>query len=241
MNRLFWIAAAALLAVVLVCLVTRSGAVLPMQSDDSVIAVYDVPVDRAFEINSAISGILRQAKTPVGSSRLAGPSQIIVLAPASVQSGLQRALVQLGAGKAPTLRAKQALTLHTWLLRSSASETLDPALSALTEQTSALKQELGAVGFELVDSMRVSLASNADTAMIETPRGSSIRARALTDGDGYVLEFALSRNGSNGSNGSSLNTRTSMAPGQTIILSTVNGPEKGQSEVIILRLDQPSA
>lgn len=236
MNRLIWIAAAACLAIIGAWLVTRPGAPLPMQAEESELAVYPVPVDRALQINIAIERILNVGKKPLGSSQLAAPDQILVLAPPAIQAGIKNALKDLGANNVPGRDNNQALSLKIWLLQSTPNSESDPALAAVTAQTDALKQELGVAGFKLYDRAQLSLATNADPAQMTTPRGSELRARALTDSAAYVLEFWMTKRDAISSG---LSTKTTVVPGQTLVLSTVAGAEPGQWEAVILRLDQP--
>ncbi|MFN7550245.1 MAG: hypothetical protein ACK59M_07705 [Pseudomonadota bacterium] len=181
MNRNFltFIAVCAAGAFALVLLATwqftpRIGEV---PADPMVLRVHAVPPARAEGIREALTLSLMggPGEAPMGRVATTGlPGQLLVLAPARIQTGIGDAIATLGAG-APAADASDSVTLDLWSIVAVPGEGADdPTLAPLAAALDAARPALGRVRFEQGDALSVTALAANEPFDARTPGGFAV-------------------------------------------------------------------
>lgn len=212
-----------------------SESVVTGQTSNAVELVsYDVPADRAEELVNVLSAVLRATHdgTPDrGRVERASPGTVVVVAPASIQSGIAELLDKLR--DAPPPAATESLRLNYWLIWGSPSaETNAGSFPAIGEALVRLNTEHGPFTFQLAEHLVVSSAAgdrgHAMTDWLEVTQRVSTRDDQIVARIGVAARDRMpapssSRDGQHHGFHPRVDTVVSLPVGEATVVAQVRG------------------
>lgn len=197
------------------------------RSEVSVMRLYPVPAERGETIRDSLRTVLLanlDRGVPLGNASLPTATQLVVLAPASMQPSIADTVSKLSEGAALVADApprSRSARLELWVAEVLAdSGDDDPALKEVKTVLDAARDQFGAVHFRLQD--RVLALSAIDRGSVEMRSArlqSSTRLRG--DGTGVLADVEVQLIGR--TDGSSVHTQAALRFGQWTLLAIVSG------------------
>lgn len=238
MNRNLWtfIAVCAGGAFALVLLATwragphfTSASIAPMT-----LRVHAVPAARAEEILGAlaISLSMGEGQPAMGRVSSAGPGQLLVLAPESVQADVGRAIASLG-GDAGGPRPSTTVMLELWSIDVLPGEDADdPSLAPIADALQAARGALGRVRFQLKDALSIASRTDSDPINARTPAGFSVGGKLHAADGGVSAQLMIGQ--------PQLSTSLDLRFGEALVIARIAAAE-GRSQLIVARVHPSNA
>ena len=197
---------------------TTPQQVMDQATNDMVLEAYTVPPGYSGLMSSALTRAMFVGKEAVGRVIETPDGQIIVVAPESVQQGVERLIDQLNAAK-PALRTPTNIRIDYWLVHGHRADALTTEYPApvLAETLDAVQQAEGPMRFELY-AHKVLTSLDEEDAKLSSD-GLFIRQVASWSGTGGAITAEV---GIEAAGGSGVNTELRLAPGQVVVLGEVS-------------------
>ncbi|HKU17650.1 MAG TPA: hypothetical protein VJP80_00055 [Candidatus Saccharimonadales bacterium] len=194
-------------------------------SSSLTLRTYTVPVSRAEDLSQTLNHLLRMdnGKRDVGSAWVAGPGQLLVLAPNQLQTSIADSLKQIVA-HGQSAAASQPLRLNAWIVDAyPGNGPVDPSLKAIQPALAAFVEDIGPAHFVQAHYLTAVSDVGAHTDLIPFPHGELSYSIVSSEG-GLTLNFDYHQLASNVVNGSfvRLQGRVTLAMGQTTVLGLVS-------------------
>lgn len=185
---------------------------------------YTVPASRAEDLSQTLNHLLRMGdgKTDVGRAWVAGPGQLLVLAPAQMQSSIADSLKQIVTSD-QNVATPQPLRLNAWVVDAyPGTGPADPSLKAIQPALAAFVEDMGPAHFMRAHYLTAVSDVGAHIDLMPFPHG-ELSYSILSSEDGLVLNFDYHQLWS-GVNGSfvMLQGRVTVPMGQTTVLGLVS-------------------
>ena len=221
-----------------------SSAPSAREDDPMLLRQYPAPPDRSEAVANALNDVLAGSEKEPGvgraSSRVAG--QVVVLAPASMQTSIAKTIESLVGNEPASGTPNAAVRVHYWFVDAVPGEGTDDAgLTDIDAALSALEASLGPVHFRLVD--RVSLVSGSRRGSSETQsgRGTLVMQQLESGRDGLRAELRIRQFGRLKGNITELGTQVGLSLNldETVLLSMANANEGDDrtQRLILLRAE----
>lgn len=185
---------------------------------------YTVPASRAEDLSQALNHLLRMGdgKTDVGRAFVAGPGQLLVLAPSQLQASIADSLKQVMAHD-QNASTSQPLRLNAWIVDAyPGNGPEDASLKAIQPALAAFVADMGAAHFVQAHYLTAVSDIGAQTDLMPFPHA-DLSYSIISSEVGLVLNFDYHQLWSN-QNGEfvRLQGRVTVPMGQTTVLGLVS-------------------
>jgi hypothetical protein len=205
-----------------------------------ILKTYKVPTSRANALSDTLNHVLRMDndKQDVGRSWVAGPGQILVLAPSQVQGSIADSIKEIVAND-QAANNPQPLRLNAWVVDVYPSHgKSDPALKTIQPALDAFATDMGPSHFVVGHYLTAVSDAGAPTGI--SPIGSeALNYRVAPTEGGVVLDFHY-RNSS-----AHLDGRVTTKLGQNLVLGLASDRPDGKNthsvpRLLVIRIDPAS-
>ncbi len=202
----------------------------PDSQNPDTLRAYTVPADRVEALRSALSTALGKN----GTTSLAGPDKILVLAPAILQSSIADTIAELVKDAPEPVVDLGPVRMQLWVVDVTDEPSMDPRLDAIAPALEAVKPNLNAAGFALYTQLALHSGfsvSNGPTRQTSDDRA-HLNYRMVRKAEGVVVWLNVNVGRMR------FETETPLAFGETVVLAQAS-PERGESRVrlILVRVD----
>jgi hypothetical protein len=209
------------------------GANGSIQTDDAalILKTYTVPASRAEDLSDTLNHVLRMNddKNDVGRAWVAGPGQILVLAPARMQDSIEDSIKEIVSHEGAVTKP-EPLRLEAWVVDVyPGKEKDDPALKTIQPALDAFAADMGPSHF--VAGHYLTGVSDAGVLAEISPIASEALDYRVTPTEGdAILEFRYRDSGAH------LNGRVTTKLGQNLVLGLASDRPDGKSARPVRRL-----
>lgn len=195
-----------------------------MNASSLTLHTYTVPASRAEDLSQALNHLLRMGdgKTDVGRAFVAGPGQLLVLAPSQLQASIADSLKQVIAHD-QNASTSQPLRLNAWIVDAyPGNGPEDASLKAIQPALAAFVEDMGPTHFMRAHYLTAVSDVGAHTDLMPFPHG-ELSYSILSSENGLVLNFDYHQlwSGVNG-NFVMLQGRVTVPMGQTTVLGLIS-------------------
>jgi len=219
------------LALLMLAACERNGAELIAESENpTTLRAYTVPSERL----NALQAALRTVLGDKGGVSIVLPDQILVLAPAVLQSSIASTLRTLAEGANSTVAepTKSApIQLQVWVVDVSETASEDPRLAPIKAALDAIRDSLAAPGFVLQSHLLVNGSMGSDVRSGD--RNANVYTRMTATNGGVKGRLQLS------AGAMAIDTDTELRFGQVVVLAQATPEDDGRARVrlMIVRAD----
>ncbi|MGH8399718.1 MAG: hypothetical protein ACRESU_01345 [Gammaproteobacteria bacterium] len=209
------------------------GAKGSIESDDAALTLktYTVPASRAEDLSDTLNHVLRMNddKNDIGRAWVAGPGQILVLAPARMQDSIANSIKEV-VGHEGTAAKPEPLRLEAWVVDTYPGKgPNDPTLKTIQPALDAFAADMGPSHF--VAGHYLTSVSDAGVLAEISPIGSEALDYRVTPTEArVVLEFRYRDSGAH------LNGKVTSNLGQTLVLGLASDVSDGKNARSVRRL-----
>lgn len=192
---------------------------------------YTVPAGRAQDLAHTLRIVFSVGKdqADVGNAWVAGPGQILVLAPAGMQDSIAKSIRVIVAND-NTAAKPQPLRLNAWLVDAYPGKGAnDPVLKTIQPALNAFAAEMGTSHFAAGHYL-TSVSDAGQLAQVSPTPGESLEYKVTPTGNGVVLDFNYRDRGAH------LNGKVTSKLGQNLVLGLVSERPDGKGPGSIHRL-----
>lgn len=194
-------------------------------SSSLTLRTYSVPESRAEDLSQSLNHVLRmgEGKTDVGRAWVAGPGQLLVLAPAQMQHSVALSLAQIVASDKNATKS-QPLRLNAWVVDAyPGNGPVDPSLKAIQPALDEFATNMGPAYFRQAHYLTAVSDIGANTDLMPFPHA-ALDYSIISGDNGLTLNFDYHQPASNLTNGNfvRLQGRVTLAMGQTTVLGLVS-------------------
>ncbi len=188
--------------------------------ETTVLRSYDVRPEIAKEVEGALTTALSPANGfPYGRVNLSPTGQILVIAPPSIQEGVEQILKDVASRKPA---ATPSIRFEAWLVTASPGAAGDsPDLKEVEPALRALEQSKGAARFELLEKLSTQAQSGQNSSVRGERASLSVTGSLRRDGKDQPVVAALlmlNANTSHGEAAPSIKAQTELRPGELLVL-----------------------
>jgi hypothetical protein len=168
MNRAKWIVFAVIVILPALILTAACNSTTNDTEDDRhalLLRSYEVPAEYAAEVNSVINSLLTPSGVaPIGTARIGPGGVVIVTAPASVHSGIEKMIADIGKAKP---EPPPIISLTYWIVEGRpAKETAwPPQLNEIESALKAVSASEGAMSFGLHERLKIQSMSGESATL----------------------------------------------------------------------------